>query len=66
MQLGPDNRLSNQKVERETGVVVPGTKHPVEFSYRLAGAQVAGNNRNATRLGCELLGGPRQWPAQSR
>lgn len=24
------------KVERETGVVVPGTKHRVEFSYRLA------------------------------
>jgi hypothetical protein len=29
-------QFRDQKVERETGVVVPSTKHPVEFSYRLA------------------------------
>jgi hypothetical protein len=29
-------RLLDQKVERGGGVVVPGTKHCVEFSYRLA------------------------------
>ena len=35
-RVARSRQLSEVKLERETGVDLPSTKHPVEFSYRLA------------------------------
>jgi hypothetical protein len=43
--VGPEGAPAGEKMERETGFVIPGTKTRIEFAYRLT------DEDGRTRLG---------------